>query len=181
MAYYPHIRDFKRFYIQTSSDSAAIDTAEQWGIIAKTHPLVSLPQVKTPASNDWYDENGTDEYTTKMYYQSIDYSVDFYLKTRSTESFDIATSSLHAAIYSFFNKIGKGEFTFYDEATGQGRRKVRYNSGSYEDNKIVWTSDDEYYYARCIFTLSFKINDPTTDIGYNSGVLSVVSYADITV
>lgn len=172
MAYYPHIRDFKRFYIQTSSDSSAIDIAEQYGIIAKTHPLVSLPQVKSPASNDWYDENGTDEYTDKLYYQSIDYSVDFYLKTRSAESFDDATNSLHSSIRSFFNKIGQGDFSFYDEATRQGKQKVRYDSGNYEDNKIVWASDNEYYYARCIFSITFKINDPITNIGYNSGVLS---------
>lgn len=160
MVYVPTIINYMPFYIQTDGDDIAIDTRE-WGMVAKTNPFPVLPTPKEPYKNNWMDEDGDDEYNASMFYEAFEFDVQFYIKTIG----DNAESALLSQIESFFSKIREGEFMIYDSYTGIGRKNVRYagfNSDEYK-RREGW--------ARAIFTIKFKVNDPITRVEMSDGKL----------
>lgn len=164
MVYIPDIIDYKPFYIQTDADNEAIDTTT-WGLVAKFNPFPILPNPKEPYKNEWLDEDGDDEYNEQMYYEAFEFDVTFYVKVKGSD----AEKTLISQIEDFFSKIRNGEFKIYDSYTGLGRQKVRYagfNEESYKRGKIV-KSD----WARAIFSVTFKVNDPVTRITIINGQL----------
>ena len=164
MAYFPDIVNYHPFYIQTDVDDAAIDTKE-WGMVAKTNPFPALPTPKEPYKNNWLDENGDDEYNKKMYYESFEFDVQFYVKTIGTN----AEAVLLSQIEGFFAKIKEGEFMIYDSHTGLGRQKVRYAGFNSEEYKRRFQATKDW--ARAIFTITFKVNDPITRVTMINGKL----------
>ena len=160
MAYIPDIIDYKPFYIQTNADNTAIDTTE-WGLVAKSTPFPILPTPKDPYRNEWLDEDGDDEYTAQMHYESFEFNVTFYVKTFGSNS----EQELRSQIESFFSKIRHGEFKVFDSYTGLGRQKVRYAGYSEESFKKT----DKW--SRAIFSVTFKVNDPITRITLKNGKL----------
>ena len=156
MAYVPSIVNYKPFYIQTSSDSTAIDTT-QWGLVARVNPYPALPDAKEPYKNDWLDEDGDDEYVADMHYEAMEFSVSFFVKTFATTT-DSAVKVLRGQIDSFFSKIRNGGFKIYDAYTGLGRQDVRYVS--YKEDEFKQRKN----WARLIFTVTFKANDPITRV-----------------
>lgn len=159
MAYVPDIIDLQPFYIQTKADTVARSTTE-WGLVPKTNPYPILPTPKEVYKNDWKDENGEEEYTDEMFYQSMEMSVDFYVKAFD-EGDVTAHEQIRSQIDAFFNLISKGEFKVYDSYTGLGRKKVRYagySEGTYKSRSVGkgWAS--------VVFTIKFKINDPITRV-----------------
>lgn len=154
MIYIPSIYNYKPFFIQTESDSLAINTTA-WGLIAKVNPYPLLPNPKDPYKNDWHDENGDDEYVKEMHYESIEFSVSFYIKAYDSEE-GSAEKVIRKNVDLFFDKIRSGEFRIYDSYNGIGRRKVRYAGFAEEE----FSRKDDW--ARAIFQISFKINDPVT-------------------
>ncbi|MBO7323048.1 MAG: hypothetical protein J6U51_05645 [Bacteroidales bacterium] len=167
MAYIPDIIDLKPFYIQANSDSVAHDTTE-WGLIPRVNPYPLLPTPKEPFKNEWYDEHGDDEYNSAMYYESMEISVGFYVKTFDTES-KTSEEQIREQIDSFFAYIRSGEFMIYDSYTGLGRKKVRYAGYSEESFKRRCNGDKKWSSAR--FTINFKINDPITRVVLDNGTL----------
>lgn len=174
MVYIPEIIDYKPFYIQTDVDSTAIDTTF-WGLIAKTNPFPVLPSPKEPYKNDWLDEDGDDEYiglTDKngdyhsgMRYESIEFDVSFYIKTTGED----AEKTMVSQIESFFQKISRKEFKIYDSYTGIGRQKVRYAGFDEESYKRNLKKGNGW--ARAIFSIKFKVNDPITRITLSNNIL----------
>lgn len=160
MAYIPDIIDYKPFYIQTDADSVAVDTTE-WGLVAKMTPFPALPVAKEPYRNEWLDEDGDEEYTAQMHYESFEFEVTFYVKTLGAD----AEKTLISQMESFFSKIKNGEFKIYDAYTGLGRKGVRYAEYSEESFKKT----DKW--ARAIFVVKFKVNDPITRITLRNGKL----------
>lgn len=154
MVYIPDIVDYKPFYIQAESDSVAKNTIE-WGLVAKVNPYPLLPNPKQPYSNSWNDENGDDEWCEKMYYESIEFTVSFYIKAFDSEG-KTAKELVRNQIDDFFAYIRDGEFRIYDSYNGIGRRKVRY--AGYEEDQFISRSD----WAKAIFSIKFKVNDPVT-------------------
>lgn len=165
MPYTPNIVDYKPFYIQSGADTAAIDTASVYGMVAKVNPLPLMPEPKEPYSNDWKDEDGDDEYTAKMYYEAVEFEVSFYIKAYATSSLT-AEAVLRSQVDSFFAKVRDGEFMTYDSYTGVGFRKVRY--AGYEEESFLRRST----WARAIFTVKFKANDPVTRTYLSGGAIT---------
>ena len=157
MVYIPEIINYKPFYIQTDGDAAAIDTTT-WGMVAKTNPFPALPTPKEPYKNEWLDEDGDDEYNAQMYYESFEFDVTFYVKTIGEN----AESQLLAQLGNFFDKVKYGEFKIYDSQTGLGRKGVRYAGFNSEEYKRRFAKSKDW--ARVIFTVTFKVNDPITRI-----------------
>lgn len=154
MAYIPDILDYKPFYIQTNADASAVDTTI-WGMVAKSNPYPILPQPKEVYKNEWLDENGDDEYNAQMYYKSIEFSVDFFIKCFA-DGGTSAEAVMASQINAFFDKIKEGEFKVYDSFAGLGWRGVRY--AGYEEGEFKKGAN----WARLIFTITFKVNDPIT-------------------
>lgn len=156
MIHIPEIIDYKPFYIQTASMSSAKDI-KSYGLIAKSTPFPILPSPKDPYKNDWLDENGDDEYVSVMHYKPIEFTVAFYLKAYD-ETGSSAEQQLRQRIDDFFSLIRDGEFKIYDSYTGIGRQKVRY--AGYEEESFKRRDN----WARVIFHIKFKVNDPITRI-----------------
>lgn len=157
--YRPTIIDYRPFYIQPDAESLALDTLEEWGLVTKTNPFYSLPDAKETYSNDWYDEDGLDEYNEQLHYKHVDIEVSFYLKTIGANR-DLAIQELNARLEAFFSRIRKGEMKIYDAYTQIGRQKVRYKSFRKEEFKA------RENWARIIFSVTFQVNDPLTKIIY---------------
>ena len=157
----PDIPNYKPFYIQYPDGGVSYiaDTRQMWGFIAKTNPYPALPSPKEPYKNSWPDQNGDDEYITNMYFEAFEFDVQFYIRATTVED-------IRSALSSFFNAIKGKEFMVYDTATGLGRRKVRYAGYKEERSPILQGG-----YARCIFTITFKVNDPTTFMKYQNGMI----------
>lgn len=164
MVYIPDIIDYKPFYIQTDADDVAIDTTA-WGMVAKTNPFPALPTPKEVYKNEWLDEDGDDEYNAQMHYESFEFDVQFYVKTIGEN----AESALLSQIDSFFEKVKAGEFMIYDSYTGLGRRKVRYAGFNSDEYKRRYKVTEDW--ARAIFSVTFKVNDPITQITLSNGKL----------
>lgn len=165
MPYIPDIVDYKPFYIQAEADTEATDTAAAYGMVAKVNPLPLMPEPKDPYTNGWKDEDGDDEYTSKMYYEAAEFEVSFYVKAFATSS-QTAEAVLRSQVGSFFAKVRNGEFMTYDSYTGVGFRKVRY--AGYEEESFLRRST----WARAIFTVKFKANDPVTRTYLSSGSIT---------
>lgn len=164
MVYIPEIVDYKPFYIQTASQSVARDTIE-WGLIAKVNPYSLLPNPKEPFKNEWYDENGDDEWCEKMYYEAIEFSVSFYIKAYDSLE-GTAEEIIRDKVEDFFSHIKEGQFKVYDAYNGIGRQNVRY--AGYNEESFVRRKN----WARAIFEVTFKANDPITRmVLYNGAII----------
>lgn len=165
MIYVPKIVGYKPFYVQTSSDTVAVDTTE-WGLVAKSNPYPVIPTPKSVYKNDWKDENGDDEYADAISYSSISFSMSFYIKTFD-DGERTAKEVMLSQIDSFFVKVREGEFMVYDSYTGVGYRKVRFDS--YREDSFKAREN----WARCIFSVTFKANDPVTrmKLGDNGNII----------
>lgn len=162
MPYLPDIKDYKPFYIQTDSDTAAIDTASSFGMVAKSNPYPLLPEPKDVYTNEWKDEDGDDEYTAKMYYKAFEFDVSFYVKAYSSGSVS-SEAVLRSQVDSFFSKVRDGEFRTYDSYTGVGYKGVRY--AGYKEESFLRRGS----WTRAIFTVTFKVNSPTARMKYSGG------------
>ena len=154
---------YKPFYIQKTSAEGAIDTTT-WGLVAKTNPYPALPDPKECYVNDWKDEDGDDEYNATIHYKAMTISVTFYVKTYDTQT-ATAEAVMREQLDTFFNKIKNGEFAFYDSYTGLGRNRARY--AGYKEESFLRRED----WARSIFTITIKVNDPITRVTYSEGKL----------
>ena len=180
MMFLPKIINYKPFYIQTSKDEFAIDTM-QYGLVFKSSPYPIFPKVKSIYKNDWKDENGDDEYIGKtrikdegeeyisgIFYEAFTLPITFYAKAFGTEE-KSAASLLRQQIMSFFQKISNSEFCIYDSYKDIGYQNVRYES--IDEQNIQFKAKANW--ARVIFSINFKINDPVTKIYNNNGKLEV--------
>lgn len=183
MSYVPYISNYKPFYIQRTEmqvsedgeeievdvDASALDTSVQWGMVAKTNPYPAMPTPKTPYSNSFNDEDGDDEYLDVIKYQSFEFEVEFYVKTYASGT-SSAASVLRQQVQAFFDHIKTGEFKVYDAHTGLGRRKVRY--AGYKETDDGFKAVDDW--ARLIFSITFKVNDPMTAMTLANGVITKI-------
>lgn len=168
--YVPDIAGYKPFYIQTADDSVAIDTAAEWGLVAKSNPAPVMPNPKDPYKNDFKDENGDDEACDAMFYEAFTMKVQFYAKAFADDAAGLtAAAVLNGQLRLFFQKIASGEFSIYDSYTGLGYRNVRYAGCS--DSSVDYLTRDGW--ARIILEIEFKVNDPITRMALSDGSLSV--------
>lgn len=172
MPYLPYMSDYKPFYIQAANDATAWSTGV-YGLVAKSSPYPAFPELKDPYNNDWKDENGDDEYLTSVNYKAFTFDVQFYVKAFDTVNGQgVVTKTadvvLREQMADFFAKIKVGEFKVFDSYTGLGRQKVRY--AGYSENSGFLARDN---WARLIFKVTFKVNDPVTNMKLQGG--SIVS------
>lgn len=152
----PEVPNYKKFYIQYGSNQVASDTLATWGFLAKSTPYSALPEPKDPYKNEYLDRDGDDEYVASMSYSSFEFDVQFYIRAIGNDGAVSPAEQVRSKMASFFSAVKEGEFMVYDEYTSLGRRKVRYAGCKDEDFKA------RKDWARCIFTITFKCNDPVT-------------------
>ena len=88
--------------------------------------------------------------------------MSFYIKAFDSAE-GTAEGIIRKNIDDFFSKIKDGEFLIYDSYNGVGRQNVRYAGYAEEE----FTRKDDW--ARAIFKISFKVNDPITRMIMSDG------------
>ena len=168
MPYTPVIKDYKPFYIQAPGDTYAWDTRD-YGMVAQSQPNPDNYEVKEPYNNEWFDENGDDEYlgqtvsgtyVSAIKLKSNELTVSFFIKTFQSAGVP-AVVGLNALRNSFRSKIVFRPFSFYDSWNERGYKNVRFVKDEVEQQNIT---DEE---AWMIFSVTLKINNPA-----NRGYLS---------
>lgn len=168
MPYVPLIRDYKPFYIQTSGDLIAWDTTV-YGLVAQAQPFPENYEVKDPYKNDWKDEHGDDEYVAQMFFKAFEYTVKFFIKTYpNTMNGKSAVAVMNDLRDSFRAKLVPGEFKIWDSWQEKGYQQVRYVKEVVEERHVC----DEY--AWMIFSVTFKVNDPSTGVTFTNDVISAL-------
>lgn len=158
------IANYKPFYIQVDGATTAVDTRTEWGMIIKSNPYIFLPNPKECYKNDWKDEDGDDEYNAVMHYEAFELECQFYLKaTAGTNT--TAAAELQSLLDDFFDAVKQKEFKIFDTYTMRGFQKVRY--AGYEPDEYKARGD----WAKQIFRIKFKVNDPTTRMKMNNGAI----------
>lgn len=171
MLYIPPIRDYKPFYIQSGAASTATDIKDTYKVVVKTHDYPAYRKPKEPYKNNWFDENGDDEYLAQMYYEAFTFKAECVMFA----SGNTARDDLAAGIRAFQDGLA-GEFSTYDAWTGFGFRGVRLSQfqmpsdGNFSAFHVKAGSTTTEY-TRVIFSVEFKVNDPMTRMVLTNGAI----------
>lgn len=167
MPYIPNIPDYKSFYVQKDTDATAVDVLSTYGVVIQTHDYPMELSAKEPYKNEWYDENGDDEYTgDTTYYESFTFKAKCVIISDGDDS-DDARQTLMEDVRAFQNYL-TGQFKVYDSWTRFGFKNVRVVSFSMPSEGDFRSFDTR---ARVMFDVTFKVNDPKTVITYVNGFL----------
>lgn len=173
MLYVPPIRDYKPFYIQSGTAQTATDIKDTYSVVVKTHDYPSFRKPKEPYKNNWFDEHGDDEYLAQMFYEAFTFKAECVMLASGAT----ARADLSAGIRAFQDALA-GEFKVYDSWTGFGFQKVRLSQfpmpsdGNFDVFYIKNpTTRVRTEYARVIFTVEFKVNDPVTRMVLSGGAI----------
>lgn len=157
---------YKPFYIQKmGSGNSCWDSLNKWDMAVKSFPFKYLPEAKTTGSNDWFDQNGDDEYVpSELKFKAYEIEAEFIICENDTTSGGVTTTSdkhIRTQLKAFFDYIKVGEFKIIDTYTGIGRQHIRYVK--FDPQSFRRRAD----HAMLVFKITFKVNDPVTNMKYN--------------
>lgn len=177
--------NWQNFYLQRMGTDGVGDTypvyesVARWGVWCKDIPFKLFDSVKEPAKRSWNDEHGDDEYisATGLWLEAYEMTVEFGCKLLSApvgEEETAVVSDVRVAVKSFLDYLrSAGMMKMYSKHTRIGRQNVR----------LVSVSDDAHFERDyqggvefVVFKVTFKVNDPVTNIKrVDSGELIVES------
>ena len=150
-------RPYAIYFKKMKSDALVVDTLDNWGIVCKEFPFKLYGEAKELPSHDWKDEDGDDEYIpSKLPIASYEVEVEFAYKG----VMDSANANIKGFLDYLTGRDGSGvKLMVYDTYTKIGRQHVRFAS----------VSDDVFHRQEeggdvVVFSVTFKVNDPVTDI-----------------
>lgn len=139
--------------MQREVDGAdVVDTIASFGMYCMEDPFKMAEAVKEPTKRTWNDEHGDDEYIPKegLYMASYENDVKFGFKGDAFGA--------NEKLRSFLDYLRKGMMKWYCEYNRIGRQHVRIKSIKQD---LYRDADNEDI---LIVTITFKFNDPVTDI-----------------
>lgn len=145
------------YFKKMIDDALVVDTFDNWDIVCKDFPFKLYGEAKELPVTDWKDEDGDDEYIPKeLKIASYEMDVEFVYKG----DMNTANTKIKGFLDYLTGRGGTGaELMVYDTYTKIGRQKVRFVS-----------VDDDVFYRQeeggdvVVFVVTFKVNDPVTDI-----------------
>lgn len=150
-------RPYAIYFKKMKSDALVVDTLDNWGIVCKEFPFKLYGEAKELPSHDWKDEDGDDEYIpSELPIASYEVEVEFAYKG----VMDSANANIKGFLDYLTGRDGSGvKLAVYDTYTKIGRQHVRFAS----------VSDDVFHRQEeggdvVVFSVTFKVNDPVTDI-----------------
>lgn len=146
--------NYFRTYIQIEKyGSSVVDTISAFGMYCMSNPFKICSGVKEPVKRTWNDENGDDEYIPEdgLYMSSYENKVKF--------GFYGTAYGANERLKSFLKFLRGGMMNMYCEFNGIGRRHVRLKDVDTELHRDTRSGEDIL-----IVTITFKFNDPTTDV-----------------
>lgn len=149
------------YFKKMKDDALVVDTLDNWGIVCKDFPFKLYGEAKELPSHDWKDEDGDDEYIPDVLpIAAYEMEVEFAYKGNMFT----ANSNIKGFLDYLTGREGDGaEFMCYDTFTRIGRQKMRFVSVS-EDIFHRDQNNSEYGCDVIVFSVTFKVNDPVTDI-----------------
>ena len=150
-------RPYAILFKKMNDGAPVVDTFDNWGIVCKDFPFKLYGEAKELPSHDWKDEDGDDEYIpNELKIASYEVDVEFAYKG----AIDSANTKIKGFLDYLTGRGGTGaELMVYDTYTKIGRQSVRFVSVE-ED---VFFRQTEYGDI-LVFVVTFKVNDPVTDI-----------------
>jgi hypothetical protein len=142
-----------KIYLQKEADGAEVkETIADFGMYCMEYPFVLYSEVKDVTKRSWYDEDGDDEYIPEngQYIQSYENSVKFGFKG---EEF-----GANEKLRSFLDYLRSGMMKMYCEFNKVGRQHIRFKS--VKQTLCRDKNDGDLL----VVTVTFKFNDPVTDI-----------------
>ena len=143
------------------------ESVAMWKMYCKEIPFKIIEKVKAPAKRTWYDEHGDDEYISSegLYAEAYTMKVEFGCKSQDiytgTTLIRTAQEEVKRCTKNFLTFLREaGMMKMYSTYTGIGRQYVRLDSVN--DNATWKQGDDGYWFL--IFEVTFKVNDPVTDV-----------------
>lgn len=143
-------------YPASDTTYAVYESVDTWGVYCKEIPFQIFNDVKEPAKRTWNDEHGDDEFISDdgLYLQAYEMKVEFACKMNSS------VDDVRENVGTFLEYLrASGMMYMYSSYTRIGRRYVRVDK---IDNNAKWVSKD--YQEFLTFDVTFKVNDPITDI-----------------
>lgn len=163
---------WRNFFLQKSgvdtngSPYPTCESVATWGVWCKEIPFVIYDKVKAPAKRTWNDEHGDDEYVPAdgLFLEAYTMKVEFgckkmnQLRDGSTTISDVEDVREKVGLFLDYLRQS-GMMMMYSSYTRTGRKDVRVDSIS-DDAK--WVSEEGVEFL--IFEVTFKVNDPVTDV-----------------
>ena len=146
------LTQYKPFLVQKMKDGYAVRNSTEWGILIKSFPFDIYPEMKDIPKNDWFDEDGDEEFVPDVpVFKAYEAEVEFIYEGARDTGYTNVRNFLNYLATNGLNKI-------YDSYTSIGRQNVRYQKQS--DAKLYRNSIKEYI----VFKVNLKFNDPTNMI-----------------
>ncbi len=146
-------------YFRKTGSSTVVDSVRDFGMYCKEVPFVMYGEAKELTSVDYKDEDGEDEYIPLVLpMKSYTMEVTFAFKGDR----DAANKAIKDMVAYLTGRDGAGEgaeFDMYSTYTEIGRQKCRFVSMS-NDAELIREDGYDILFPK----LTFKVNDPVTDI-----------------
>lgn len=145
--------NYYKIFFQKETDGAEVkETIADFGMYCMEDPFVLYSEAKDVTKRSWYDEHGDDEYIPKngQYIQSYENSVKFGFRGNEFGA--------NENLRSFLDYLCSGMMKMYCEFNKVGRQHVRFKSVK----QTLYRDKDDGDIL--IVTVTFKFNDPVTDI-----------------
>lgn len=158
---------WRNFFLQKMGTGSSInESVGKWNIYCKDIPFKIFNQAKAPAKRTWFDEHGDEEYIPSegLYIEAYSIKVEFGCKCKE-DTIDASREGVRENVKAFVKFLREsGMLMMYSSHTGVGRQNVRFES---IDDSTKWSQgDDGWWYL--IFSVTFKVNDPVTEIMIDS-------------
>lgn len=153
---------WRNFFLQQmgtdtgGSPHAVYESVAAWGVWCKSIPFKIFDKVKAPAKRTWYDEHGDDEYIPSegLYLEAYTMKVEFGCKKMA------GVNDVRERVGAFLGYLREsGMMKMYCSYTRIGRQNVRLDSVG---DGATWKNEEGQEFL--IFDVTFKVNDPVTDI-----------------
>lgn len=150
---------YEKVYIQkTKANSPIKETIADFDIYCADMPFKLFAEAKDPSKRDWFDEHGEDEYIPNGGIKLKSYTMDVKFCCKGEKY------SANAKIQKFLNYLTGldntgAEMMMYCTWTKIGRTGIRFDKLS-DKADLVRDEDGD----TLVFTVTFKVNDPVTDI-----------------
>lgn len=146
------------YFQKTAANASVYETVADFDIYCMDIQFSTMQNVKELPSNDWYDEHGDDEYIPDSLKISA-YTVD--IKFACKGSYRTVNNKINTFVSYLTGADGSGaEMKMYSTYTQIGRQGVRFHSMEEEAELVRDSKNGDIL----IFTITFKINDPVTNI-----------------
>ena len=140
---------------------AVCESVATWHMWCKEIPFKTGEKVKEPAKRSWPDEDGDDEFipTEGLRMEAYSMKVQFGCKAKDDTTNHVSAATLvRQYTGNFLTYLKTGMMKMYSSYTDVGRQNVRLES--YDEGTFKETDGEAFLF----FDVTFKVNDPTTQI-----------------